>query len=281
MIIAQLSDFHARPIGRPAYGIIDTNAAIHRAVDAVLAMEPRPDCVLVTGDLADCGLAEEYEIVREALQRLPMPVYVLPGNHDRRETFAEVLGRDYAYLPKSGFLHYAIEDFPVRLIGLDTVVAGQDGGEICPEREAWLAQRLREGRGRPTIVFMHHPPFRVGVDGMDIMPCKVSRSFVETIARHPEIERVLCGHYHRPIQLRFAGRIGYVAPGTAHQVALDLRRGKENRFIMEPPAFAVHAWHEEIGVVSHLQPIGDYGPARDFVLDPAYPGQAQAVVAYV
>lgn len=275
MIIAQLSDFHARPHGRPAYGIVDTNAAIESAVDAVLALDPAPDCVLVTGDLADCGLAEEYAIVSAALQRLPMPVYVLPGNHDRRESFAEALGGDYGYLPKTGFLHYTVEGFPVRLIGLDTVIAGEDGGEICAERETWLAERLREGQGRPTLIFMHHPPFAVGVDGMDVIPCRVSRSFAALIADHPEIERVLCGHYHRPIQRRFAGTIGYVAPGTAHQVALDLRPGTENWFIMEPPAFAVHAWRPETGIVSHLQPIGDYGPRRPFVLDPAYPGKPQ------
>lgn len=280
MIIAQLSDFHARPHGRPAYGIVDTNAAIGRAVDAVLAMAPAPDCVLVTGDLSDCGLAEEYGIVRDALRRLPMPVHVVPGNHDRREALAAALGEEHAYLPKSGFQHYVVEDFPVRLIGLDTVIAGEDGGEICPEREAWLAGRLREGQGRPTVIFMHHPPFQVGVDGMDIMPCRVSPGFVDLVARHPEIERVLCGHYHRPIQRRFAGTIGYVAPGTAHQVALDLRPGTENQFVMEPPALAVHVWAPETGVVSHLQPIGDYGPRRPFALDPAYPGKQQAVPAH-
>ena len=279
MIIAQLSDFHARPHGCPAYGFVDTNAAIEGAVDAVLALDPAPDCVLVTGDLADCGLAEEYAIVRAALRRIPMPVYVLPGNHDRRESFALALGADYGYLPKTGFLHYTIEDFPVRLIGLDTVIAGEDGGEICAEREAWLTKRLHEGQGRPTLIFMHHPPFAVGVDGMDVIPCRVSASFSALITDHPEIERVLCGHYHRPIQRRFAGTIGYVAPGTAHQVALDLRPGTENWFIMEPPAFAVHAWRLETGVVSHLQVIGDYGPRRPFVLDPAYPGKPQ--VAHV
>jgi len=280
MIIAQLSDFHARPHGRPAYGVVDTNAAIARAVDEVLALEPAPDCVLVTGDLSDCGLAEEYGIVRDALRRLPMPVYVVPGNHDRREALAAALGEEYAYLPKAGFQHYTVDDFPVRLIGLDTVIAGEDGGEICAEREAWLSQRLREGQGRPTVIFMHHPPFAVGVDGMDIMPCRVSPGFVDLLARCPEIERVLCGHYHRPIQRRFAGTIGYVAPGTAHQVALDLRPGTENQFVMEPPALAIHVWTPETGVVSHLQPIGDYGPRRPFVLDPAYPGKQQTVPAH-
>jgi len=278
MIIAQLSDFHARPHGRPAYGFIDTNAAIGRAVDAVLAMQPRPDCVLVTGDLTDCGLAEEYAIVREQLARLPMPVYVVPGNHDRRENFVAGLSGQRDYLPKAGFLNFAIEAFPVRLIGLDTLVPGESGGTLSAESEAWLAQTLAEGAGRPTLIFMHHPPFRVAVDGMDGILCRVSPDFAGLIARHPEIERIVCGHYHRPIQRRFAGTIGYVAPGTAHQVALDLRRGTENQMIMEPPAFAVHAWDPEAGLVSHLQPIGDYGAPRPFTLDPAYPGQPQATL---
>ena len=279
MIIAQLSDFHARPHGRPAYGVIDTNAAIGHAVDAVLAMQPQPDCVLVTGDLTDCGLAEEYAIVREQLARLPMPVYVVPGNHDRRENFVAALPPQQDYLPESGPLNYVIENFPVRLIGLDTLVPGESGGALSPESEAWLAERLAEGAGRSTLIFMHHPPFRVAVDGMDGILCRVSPSFAGLIARHPEIERIVCGHYHRPIQRRFAGTIGYVAPGTAHQVALDLRRGTENRMVMEPPAFAVHAWDPEAGVVSHLQPIWDYGPIRDFVLDPAYPGKLEATAA--
>ncbi len=279
MIIAQLSDFHARPHGNPAYGIVETNPAIKRAVDEVLKLEPRPDCVLVTGDLSDCGLPEEYGIVGATLQRLPMPVYVIPGNHDRRDSFAAELGPAHPYLPQTGFLHYVVDDFPVRLIGLDTVVAGEDGGEICAVREAWLAEQLAQGQGKPTVIFMHHPPFPVGVDGMDIMPCKVSPGFAKLIARHPEIERVLCGHYHRPIQRRFAGTIGYVVPGTAHQVALDLRPGTENRFVMEPPALALHVWKPGLGMVSHLQPIGDYGPRRDFVLDPAYPGKPQMVPA--
>jgi 3',5'-cyclic AMP phosphodiesterase CpdA len=279
MIIAQLSDFHARPHGRPAYGIVDTNAAVIAAVEAVLAMEPQPDCVLVTGDLADCGLPEEYAIVQAALRRLPMPVYVIPGNHDRRDSLVEALGADHPYLPKTGFLHYVIEGGPMRLIGLDTVVAGESGGEICAERELWLADQLLEGQGQPTLIFMHHPPFAVGIDGMDEILCRVSSGFPDLVTAHPEIERILCGHYHRPIQRRFAGTIGYVAPGIAHQVALDLRPGMQNQFVMEPPAFAVHAWAPETGLVSHLQPIGDYGPRRAFVLEADYPGQALPAAA--
>ncbi len=191
MIIAQLSDFHARPHGRPAYGVIDTNAAIGRAIDAVLAMPLQPDCVLVTGDLTDCGLAEEYAIVRDELARLPMPVYLVPGNHDRRESFLAALSEQRDYLPSDGPLNYVIEDFPVRLIGLDTLVPGESGGALSPASEAWLAETLADGAGRPTLVFMHHPPFRVAVDGMDGILCRVSPGFAGLIAKHPEIERIV------------------------------------------------------------------------------------------
>ena len=85
MLIAQITDLHARPRGLPAYRVSETNSLIERAVDALLALRLRPDVVLVTGDLTDCGLPEEYAHLRTLLGRLPMPVYVVPGNHDRRE----------------------------------------------------------------------------------------------------------------------------------------------------------------------------------------------------
>lgn len=277
MLIAQLSDFHARPPGVKAYGGLDTNALMREAVAAVARLDPRPDCVIVTGDIADCGLPEEYAAAVEALAALPMPVYVLPGNHDRRETLREVFAPSHRYLDRdAAFLNYVVDDFEVRLIGLDTVSAGRGEGEVCPVREAWLAQRLEEGRGRPTLLCMHHPPFRTGVPTMDELMCDTAPSFAALIRRHPEIERIVCGHYHRPITVRYAGTIGFVAPGTAHQVALNLRGDAPARLIHEPPGFALHAYHPETGIVSHVVPIGDFGAIQDFELPPEYPGQSRS-----
>jgi Icc protein len=268
MIIAQISDLHARPPGRLAYGL-DTNALGEAAVAALLALDPAPDCVLVTGDLTDCGSSEAYALVAAMLRRLPMPVFVIPGNHDEREAFRAGLRPHFPHLPRTGFLHYVVDDFPVRLIGLDTVVPGQHGGVMCPKREAWLRARLEARPARPTIIFMHHPPFLTGIHGMDELICRVSENFAPLIAAHPEIERIVCGHYHRPIQLRYAGTVGYVAPGTAHQVALDLRPGRANRLVLEPPGFALHVLHQDVGIVSHTCPIGDFGASRSFEAEPA------------
>jgi Icc protein len=150
------------------------------------------------------------------------------------------------------------------VIGLDTLMPGDDGGEVCAEREAWLESRLAEGGGRPTIILMHHPPFPTGVPAMDPMMCRTRPSFRALIGRHPEIERILAGHFHRPIAVRYAGTIGFVGPGTAHQVVLDLRAGQPNRFNHEPPGLALHSYRPDTGMVSHLVPVGEFGPARDF-----------------
>jgi 3',5'-cyclic AMP phosphodiesterase CpdA len=274
MIIAQITDFHVRPPGKRAYGGIDTNAMLRNAVAAIAALDPAPDCVIATGDLTDCGLPEEYAEIERALSELPIPAFVIPGNHDRRDVMRASLTRSHRYLAQDPqFLQYVVDDYPVRLIGLDTVIAGIHGGEVCAAREAWLAQTLENGRGKPTLVFMHHPPFHTGVPAMDPMMCRVAPSFARLIERHPEIERIATGHFHRPIVRRWAGTVGFVAPSTAHQVVLDMRQGEPTRLVMEPPGFALHVYQEGIGMVSHVVPIGDFGPARIFELDPDYPGQ--------
>src|SRR5207244_178210 len=99
-------------------------------------MRPRPDVVLATGDLVDTAHPEEYRRLRHLLSPLSMPVYLIPGNHDDRDALAGEFG-DHAYLPRGDrFLHYVIDDYPVRLIALDTLVPGEDRGLMCDERLA-------------------------------------------------------------------------------------------------------------------------------------------------
>jgi Icc protein len=272
MIIAQITDMHVRPVGRFAYERVDTNAMLADTIAAIMAIERRPDMVIATGDLTDCGLEEEYELLQEILDPLSMPIYMVPGNHDRRENLRAVFGSD-GYLPRSGtFLHYVVEDQPVRLIGLDTVIPGMGHGELCAERLQWLADRLAEEPDQPTVIFMHHPPFSTGLAEMDRINCRNGAEMAGIVARYGNVERVVCGHHHRPIQRRWAGTIGSVAPGTAHQVTLDLVPDRASSFRMEPPAYQLHVWSAD-SLVSHTAYVGDYAGPFPFVLDADYPGQ--------
>jgi len=260
VIIAQITDLHVRPRGWKCNRVVETNAMLGRAIATLAAIKPAPDIVLATGDLVDTGMIDEYRVLREELGRLTMPVYLIPGNHDRREGLREIFG-DAPYWPASERLCYTIDDYPVRLIALDTTIPGKTEGEVGADQLAWLAARLEEAPRKPTIVFMHHPPFPTGIGHMDRINCLDGPALATVIARHPQVERVLCGHHHRPIQIRWAGTIGSVAPSTAHQVTLDLSDDAPASFHLEPPAFHLHCWSPDVGIITHQAYVGEFaGP---------------------
>ncbi len=269
MILVQLTDLHVRAPGQRVNGHVDTNTMARRAVAAVNKLKPLPDVILLTGDLTDCGLPEEYAHLREILAPLnAIPQFVIPGNHDRREPLRRAFA-DHDYLPRTGPLCYCRDDWPLRLIGLDSVVEGQVWGELDRAQLAWLVDLLHQNDERPTLIFLHHPPFRVGM-GMDAIYCQNGPELERELAQFSSIERVICGHHHRAIFRRFAHTIGSVGPSTAHQVALNLR-DDHNQLSLEPPGFHVHLWRPDLGFVTHQQLVGDFGPPEDFRPDPQSP----------
>ena len=124
-------------------------------------------------------------------------------------------------------------------------------GPLCSERLRWLDRILSEAQDRPTLVLMHHPPFLTGISHMDRLGLDGRAAFAEIVRRHPQVERIACGHLHRPIESRFAGTVAGTAPSTAHQIVLDLRPDARVSFAFEPPGYQLHYWREEAGLVTH------------------------------
>ncbi len=258
MLIAQLSDTHLRASGRLLHGAIDTERALDACIDHLRRLDPAPDVVLATGDLADGGLPEEYARLRRAFDRLPMPVYVIPGNHDDRGPLRDAFA-DQGYLPTAGeFLHYTVEAYSLRLIGLDTVIPGEVGGAICPARLAWLGDRLTEQPERPTLIFMHHPPFSTGIGFMDSPPLEGADALRCLILRHRQVRQIVCGHIHRAIHLSWAGTTAAIAPSVVYQMNLALRPGEGFFLVDQPPAIALYLWREAFssGPVGYTSLIG-------------------------
>lgn len=275
MLIAHLTDLHVRPHGLSAYRTAETNMLTERALDAVLALDPRPDLVLITGDLTDNGLVAEYENLRRMLSRLPMPVWLIPGNHDRRENLKQVLAGYPGLSDEPAFAQWAVDLGPVRMIGLDTVLPKSGAGRLCPERLAWLEEKLAEDSAKSTIVAMHHPAFVCGLHHMDrINLIEGTAEFEAIVRRNPQIVRILAGHHHRPIQALFAGTLAMVAPSIAHQVVLDLTDTMPPHFNFEPAAFHLHKWIEGTGLVTHTVYVEKAAGPYPFLRDPDYPGAA-------
>lgn len=273
MRIVQLSDLHVRPRGALAYGRVDPAPMLEAAIGRVLSLSPLPDLVLATGDLTDRGTREEYALLREILSRLPMPVRLLPGNHDRREEMRGAMRALDPTIPAVGPMHRVLDAGGLRLLLLDSVIDGETDGELGAAGIGWLGTALREGAGRAALVAIHHAPFEVGIEGMDGIGLRDGAAMGDAIARHPEVEAVVCGHHHRPMIRRWRGTTGFVAPSTVHQVHLDLAHGARTRFAMEPPGFALHDWKPGRGLVTHVVPVDAGGGAFDFELDPDYPGK--------
>jgi Icc protein len=256
MLLAQITDLHIKTPGALAYRKVDTAACLHRCVERLNALNPRPDAVLVTGDLTDFGTVDEYEHVAACLKPLAMPVYLMVGNHDDRAALREVFA-DAGYLREEGggrdFVQYTFDLGDIRVIALDSQKPGESPGTLCDARLAWLETQLNAARDRPVIVALHHPPFATGIGHMDEMAldAEASAKLEALISRHPNVERVVCGHVHRPVHRRFGGTIASIAPSTAHQVVLDLRPDAPSAFVLEPGAFALHYWNAGVGLVSH------------------------------
>jgi 3',5'-cyclic-AMP phosphodiesterase len=242
MLIAQITDLHVMPRGDLLQGRVDTAAYLEKAVAKLLALQPKPDVVLITGDLVESGSAPEYQLLRRIIKPLTMPVFVIPGNHDDRETMRREFG-DHAYMPKQGFLHYAIEDFPLRLIALDTVIPKKTEGELCKERLAWLDASLKLAPEKPTFIFMHHPPFETGVTHMDDFGLLNPGQFANVIERNPQVERIVCGHVHRAVQAKFAGTLALTCPSAAHQIHFDMAADAPAAFTFEPAGLMLHLWN--------------------------------------
>lgn len=262
MMLAQISDCHIVEPGRLLFDRVDTAAHLKAAVAHLNQIGP--DFVWVTGDLVDSGRAAQYAHLRSMLDRLGAPYAVMPGNHDAHDALKAAFADHPYWDRRAQSLHYAIEDLPLRLIALDSLVPGESGGRIGATQLAWLEAKLGEARKRPTVIAVHHPPFASGIAEMDAINLADAEALGAVIERHPQVERVLCGHIHRPITARWHGTVVTTAPSVAHQVALRLGPNDPVSWIMEPPACQLHRWSEAGGLITHQSYIGDYGPMTPF-----------------
>lgn len=262
LLIAQLSDAH---VGTgPAFlnGQMDTVLALQRAVSHVEGLNPRPDLVLFTGDLTESGSAAEYAVVSEALSRLPMPVYAVPGNHDdsRMAGAAMAPHMPVASDAPEGVCCYHVLHGGLHLIGLDTVVPHRSHGELGFAQLAWLERTLMACEGEPVLLFMHHPPLPTGIEAMDA--CSLMSggdALADLVRQHGAVQGLLCGHLHRPVQMQFGGAPLHVAPSVAHQIALDLRPGSALHAQLEPPKISLHRWSSQLGLCTHTSYIEPFG----------------------
>jgi Icc protein len=263
VIIAQISDLHIKQPGQLAYGRVDTAKALERCIMALNKLDPRPDLVVISGDLADTPTVEEYEHLKRLLAPLTVPLVCIPGNHDSRDLMRTAFPRQNYAFP-SGALDQRLELGGLDIVLLDSSVAGKPHGFLEGSSLQWLDSTLASSPDRPAILFLHHPPFQTGIWHMDRQNLLNAGELEAVVRRHPGVRLIATGHVHRATVTLFAGVVTTICPAPNHVVDLDLAELRPPSFNVEAPAFHLHVWFPDGGfghVVTHLVSIGEFeGP---------------------
>lgn len=248
--IAHLSDPHISTgmlAGAPATGL-------NHALGRILALDRQPDCVVITGDLVDRGHPDEYTALREVLDRFPLPLHLVPGNHDNSSAMLDEFGGT-DFLGGTRHSQYAVDHPAATIVVLDSQVSGSAGGHLGAAQLTWLDKTLARRPDIPAFVCLHHPPIPIGIPFLDGMRLSNGDALAEVIGRHPNVARVLAGHAHRAVTAAFASTTLAIAPSTYLQSGLSLREGVPN-YLPEPTSFLLHlladtSWITHIVPVSH------------------------------
>lgn len=253
-LLVQITDTHILPPGELLYGEIDTARHLQEAVAAINRMRPRPDVVMVTGDLVERNEETCYRHFIDLVTPVEMPLYVIPGNHDYPDHMLEIFAGT-PYFPASKLTYqYVIDDFPFRILALnshldDTELPGFDAARLL-----WLHDNLRRSK-KPTLIAIHHPPMRTGIEFLDMGGTEWFQGLKEVIMQHPQVKLVICGHCHTDM----TGRIGtvpvYMAGAVAHQLVAARGADVAPASINEPvPPVLHHYLNDEFVSGSHPWP---------------------------
>ena len=264
--IVQLSDTHVCMPSCLVKNYYDSNYALERAVEILNAENYRIDCVLITGDLVQGGLEDEYIHLKQILNRLKqdIPVLFCLGNHDDIDVFSTVFSDCFAQLlnkpsitsatcpDKEAGLTYCIDFQITRLIVLDSSVKEVAWGIISRHALDWLEEILSSSATDTNILALHHPPVPSSSQVMDNISLKNSAEFEELVHRYNNIQLIVCGHVHRSIFTAFARTRIAFCPSVVFQYPIFMARGNSAPSD-EQPGFHVHKFNKRSGWSTHLR----------------------------
>lgn len=223
MKIIHITDPHIVAPGKRVF-TLDPAKRLQAVFDHVTDTQADADLVVITGDLTDNGDPEAYALLSSMIAGLPMPVRLLLGNHDCRETFRSIFPDQP--VDGNGFVQSVMQvpDLADRLIFLDTNSPGEAGGRFCTQRAEWLRDQLLKAPAAAVSIFLHHPPIahhmvhfdRIGLHDMD--------QLMDMLHAHPGgVRHMFFGHIHIPMSGTTARGIGFSSGrGCCHQFRQEL-----------------------------------------------------------
>jgi len=227
--LVHLTDIHISAPGRtPLFGL-RTAEKLATVVSNIAALQLKPACIIISGDLTHDGDTEDYRYLRELLngaeQELGIPIHVALGNHDRRKPFREgYLGEQ----PTDESYYYSFMVQGLRVIMLNTQVEGTHAGRLDERQLEWLKTILAEPAPRGTILVHHHPAVKTPTDLMDDHLLENPLELAEAAAGR-DVIGMLSGHIHYHNVGSLNGILCAAADGVAF--GLDPLAAESMRFL--------------------------------------------------
>lgn len=265
MKLIHFTDTHFVPRGQTLYGR-DPRMAFERCVEDINRQHDDADLSVLTGDLTHWGEPEAFESLRECLDQLKTPLQLLVGNHDDRDAFRRSFPEQA--VDQNGFVQ-SVREYPTgAFFFLDTNEMGEHAGVYCQDRLAWLSAQLAEHADQDIYLFMHHPPFDIGIPTLDRISLKQKAEFEEVVRPHASrIKHLFFGHIHRPLCGSWCGIPISSLRAMNHQVQLDFRATGSIPGCFEPPAYAVVLFYPDRLIV-HTHDFMDSSPTFDMANPP-------------
>lgn len=205
MFIFHISDLHYDP--KDPKGINNLQIVI----DSIHSQDIKPDVIMITGDITHQRKAENYALVFQKLNKLSAPFLCITGNHDKSTDLILALKKFVPQHPISEFsdkLQYVVDDYPVRIIALDSFKENTPGGEVDDEQLTWLETKLLDNSNKkPVLIMVHQFTINSGSDFFDIKTRQPwTDKFNQVVTKHSEhIKLVACGHMHNGISSNING----------------------------------------------------------------------------
>jgi Icc protein len=246
--VLQLTDPHLMARADGDLLGVRTRESLQAVIAEVLKVHGQPDLILATGDLAQDGSVEAYQVFGESLKSFSCPSVWIAGNHDHIGNLLQV-SREYnasdRHVIQGGW----------QFVMLDSSVPGKVFGALAESELAFLSETLEQHPDIPAVIALHHHPVDIGSDWMEKIGLTNRDAFWQVLDRFPQVRIVLWGHIHQEHERERNGVQLLATPSTCIQFTSG-----SSKFSVEdlPPGYRWFEFHDSGDFATEVRRAEDF-----------------------
>lgn len=244
--ILQITDIHLAPPPRLVSGRLNTFEIFKKTIDRILEdmrKIGKVDAIIATGDITDTGDFESFCAFRNQIERLGIPYFMVPGNHDLQAPMLSCFNDVITLEAGSQKVNWVQDVNEIRLIGLDTSLPNESGGMLDEKTLGFLSESILGAKDKPILIALHHPPFQSGIQFMDKIGLKNSQDLDDILNDVPNEIRLISGHLHSTMIASLGNNIAISSAAISSSFLVDYREDAPIGFSTTSTGYMVHEWN--------------------------------------